>query len=125
MSIYNIIKQLKLEQNKVVNLESISSELFYYDSFEIALQDANNKSFNNIVEKDKASIVLFGNKDIAILKLLSDITIPESKILEVSNIILDLNGYTLSASQESFADDSLLVVLRKILKILKLLMQLL
>lgn len=30
-----------------------------------------------------------------------------------TNIVLDLNGYTLSANEESFADDSLLVVLRK------------
>lgn len=37
-----------------------------------------------------------------------------SSAVEVgTNIVLDLNGYTLSASQESFADDSLLVVLRK------------
>lgn len=95
MTILELIKDLKLEQNRVVDLTQISSEMHYYSDFDSALSDINNGVYSDNSTVEDAVIATFGTEDIFIMRMLADIDLSDKEIKFDNNIIFDLNGYTL------------------------------
>ena len=87
MTILELIKDLKLEQNRVVDLTQISSEMHYYSDFDSALIDVNDGAYGGNTTEDTAVIATFGTNDVFVMRMLADIDLGNKEVRFDNNII--------------------------------------
>lgn len=89
-----------LKQRNWVDLSFVGGE-YYYTDFLQAVVDVNaDTTENSVTDSTSAVCQIFKNKDITVLRLLSDLSVTTAVIFEKS-VIFDINGYEVSLTNNA------------------------
>lgn len=94
-----------LKQRNWVDLSFVGGE-YYYTDFLQAVVDVNaDTTENSVTDSTSAVCQIFKNKDITVLRLLSDIAVTTEVVFEKS-VIFDINGFTVSCGESGIFGNS-------------------